>query len=137
AANACLTLPGNFRYERDTLEYSVPAGFLTCKDAASLCAACRLFGMLNRSNVFAGNVSVQDATAQPGFRTGELVLAVLSAPKPRHKPFYSPEPEAKPRPPIRGRKFYYHRPHGVLERENRRRDGQNKTVEAVLPGAAF
>jgi len=136
AANACFTLPNpnQLAYERQTVEYEWPSGFETCTDPMRLCPACRLFGMLNRNKVFAGNVSVQDATAQPGYQTQRFTLAVLSTPKPRHKPFYSARPE-QPKPPVRGRKFYYHRPQGPRERAQK--DGQNKTAEAVLPGAAF
>jgi len=134
AANGCFTLPNRLTYERQTVEYDLPRGFHTCEDVNHLCPTCRLFGMLNRGKVFAGNVTVQDAVAQPGYETRWLTLAVLSGPKPRHKPFYSSKPEER-RPPVAGRKFYYHRPQGPRERTQK--DGQNKTVEAVLPGAVF
>ncbi|MGH2524331.1 MAG: RAMP superfamily CRISPR-associated protein [Anaerolineales bacterium] len=134
AANACFTLPNRLTYERQTVEYDLPRGFRTCEDVKRLCPACRLFGMLNRGKVFAGNVSVQDAVASPGYELQRLTLAVLSAPKPRHKPFYTREPDRRT-PPVRGRKFYYHRPQGPRERAQK--DGQNKTVEAVRPGAVF
>ncbi len=131
AANACFTLPNRLSYERQTIEYELPPGFRACDNIERLCPACRLFGMLNRGKVFAGNVTVQDAVVQPGYAFEQFTLAVLSAPKPRHTPFYSTEPE-KRTPPIRGRKFYFHRPQGVLTRSQK--DGQNKTVETVLPG---
>jgi len=134
AANACFTLPNRLSYERQSVEYDMPPGFRACDDITRLCPACRLFGMLYRGKVFAGNVTVQDAVAQPGYTTEWFTLAVLSAPKPRHTPFYSTEPKQRT-PPIRGRKFYFHRPQGVLTR--RAKDGQNKTVEAVMPPATF
>lgn len=134
AANACFTLPNRLSYERQTVEYELPSGFRTCLDANDLCPACRLFGMLNRGNVFAGNATVQDAIASPGYEMQWITLTVLSTPKPRHKPFYTQEPD-KRIPPVRGRKFYYHRPQGVRERNQK--DGQNKTVEAVRPAAMF
>jgi len=134
AANGCFALPGRLNYERGSVEYLLPDGFWLCKDRSQLCPTCRLFGMLNRGNVFAGNVAVQDALARPGFETQRFTLAVLSTPKPRHKPFYSTKPTER-KPPVRGRKFYYHRPQGPRERSIK--DGQNKTVEAVLPGAVF
>jgi CRISPR/Cas system CSM-associated protein Csm3 (group 7 of RAMP superfamily) len=137
AANACFTLPNQLLYEKRTLEYDLPAGFRTCQDHKNLCPTCRLFGMLNRREVFAGNVSVQDATAQPGYQTQCLTLAILSGPKPRHKPFYSTDP-TKPKPPIRGRKFYYHHQRADgLPRQRREKDGQNKTADVVMPGAVF
>jgi CRISPR/Cas system CSM-associated protein Csm3 (group 7 of RAMP superfamily) len=134
AANGCFTLPSRFLYERQSIEYGVPEAFLTCNNIERLCPTCRLFGMLNRGKVFSGNVTVEDAHALPGFQTQRLTLAILSAPKPRHKPFYSREPDERDTP-IRGRKFYFHRPQGARERSQK--DGQNKTVEAVLPGAVF
>jgi CRISPR/Cas system CSM-associated protein Csm3 (group 7 of RAMP superfamily) len=134
AANACFTLPNQFLYEKRTLEYDLPIGFNTCRDHKNLCPTCRLFGMLNRGEVFAGNVSVQDATVQSGYQKQRLTLAILSGPKPRHKAFYSTNPN-EIKPPVRGRKFFYHRPQGP--RERRDKDGQNKTVDAILPGAVF
>ncbi len=134
AANGCFTLPNRLTYERQTVEYDLLRDFYICEDVERLCPTCRLFGMLHRGKVFAGNVAAQDAAAQPGYQTQRFTLAVLSAPKPRHKPFYSLKPEER-KPPIRGRKFYYHRPQGPRERAQK--DGQNKTVEAVLPGAVF
>lgn len=134
ASNSCFTLPNRLAYERQTVSYRLPREFQSCEDVGALCAACRLFGMLNRGKVFSGNVSVQDAVAQSGYQTRQFTLAVLSTPKPRHRYFYSTKPE-DPIPQIRGRKFYYHRPQGPRMRAQK--DGQNKTVEAVLPGAFF
>lgn len=134
ASNSCFMLPNRLSYERQTVEYRLSQSFRFCDDVRALCPTCRLFGMLNKGKVFAGNVSVQDAIAQPGYQTRQITLAVLSAPKPRHKPFYSIKSN-DPTPEIRGRKFYYHRPQGPRERVQK--DGQNKTVEAVLPGATF
>lgn len=134
ASNSCFTLPNRLAYERQTVLYRLPREFQPCEDVGALCEACRLFGMLNRGKVFSGNVSVQDAAAQPGYQTRQFTLAVLSTPKPRHRYFYSIKPE-DPTPQIRGRKFYYHRPQGPRMRAQK--DGQNKTVEAVLPGAFF
>ncbi|MGH8658210.1 MAG: RAMP superfamily CRISPR-associated protein [Gammaproteobacteria bacterium] len=134
AANACLILPNRLSYERQRVEYDLPPGFRACNDLKRLCPACHLFGMLNRGTVFAGNVTVGDATAQPGYKMQRFTLAVLSAPKPRHVAFYSKEIDRN-KPPVRGRKFYYHHRQGPQLRAER--DGQNKTVEAVLPGAVF
>jgi CRISPR/Cas system CSM-associated protein Csm3 (group 7 of RAMP superfamily) len=134
ASNSCFTLPNRLCYEMQTLEYSLPKGFYTCKDPANLCPACRLFGMLNKGEVFAGNVSVHDALASTSQTPDYITLAILSAPKPRHKSFYSKNPNEPDLTP-RGRKFYYHRPKGVLAREQK--DGQNKTVKAVKPKTEF
>lgn len=134
AANACLIFPNRLSYERQRVEYALPPAFSPCDNRDCLCPACRLFGMLNRRTVFAGNVTVEDAKAQPGYNTQRFTLAVLSTPKPRHTAFYSKEPDGD-KPPMRGRKFYYHHRQGPQLRAER--DGQNKTVEAVLPGAVF
>ncbi len=106
ASNSCFTLPSRFSYERGRVEYELPSGFHTCGRSKSkrLCPACRLFGMLNRGKVFAGNVTIQDATAWPGFDLQWLTLAVLGAPKPRHKVFYSDQPKRRT-PPVIGRNF--------------------------------
>jgi CRISPR/Cas system CSM-associated protein Csm3 (group 7 of RAMP superfamily) len=133
-SNSCLPLPNRLVYERETVTYSLPTGFLPCKDVNALCPACRLFGMLNRGTVFAGNVSVQDAMAQANYETAEVTLSELSTPKPRHKPFYTKRPNDN-KPPIRGRKFYYHRPQGVIDTTVKTH--RNKTVTAVLPPAQF
>lgn len=134
AANACLILPNRLSYERQRVEYDLPPGFRACDDLKRLCPVCRLFGMLNRGTVFAGNVTVGDAKAQPGYEMQRFTLAVLSTPKPRHTAFYSKETDRN-KPPVRGRKFYYHHKQGPQLRSEQ--DAQNKTVEAVLAGAAF
>jgi CRISPR/Cas system CSM-associated protein Csm3 (group 7 of RAMP superfamily) len=136
-SNSCFSLPNPWRAYRQKeteIEYDLPRDFHACENEKLLCPACRLFGMLNRGVVYAGNVSIQDAHARSGYQFGNFTLAILDAPKPRHRPFYSQKPEER-KPPIRGRKFYRHRPQGVLTRSQK--DHHNKTVEAVLPGAVF
>jgi CRISPR/Cas system CSM-associated protein Csm3 (group 7 of RAMP superfamily) len=147
ASSSCFMLPRAFLYDRRKVRYILPERFEPCsrvekrsaergerRNRDGLCPACRLFGMLNRGNVFTGNVSVRDAVAPRDAATELLTLAVLSSPKPRHKAFYSTRPDSQ-KPQVRGRKFYYHRPQGFVGRTQQ--DGQNKTVEAVAPGVAF
>lgn len=138
AANACLPLPHYFSYERQRVQYQVPRGFQACRTRDALCPTCRVFGMLNRGEVLAGHVNIGEARPQQPCQTECLTLAVLDAPKPRHEPFYAlrdPKGPDRDRPLIRGRKFYYHRPAGVLLRSER--DRYNKTVLAVPRGTVF
>lgn len=120
-------------YERNTVQYDLAQSYLHCNDIERLCPACRIFGLLNGRSVFSGLVTVGDARAAGVFQTDMLTLGVLSAPKPRHRPFYGRV--GQPRQ-LRGRKFYYHHlPDHVITRTQR--DGQNKTVEAAKPGTTF
>ena len=121
-------------YEHGTTRYDLPPGYTHCTDVDYLCPACRLFGLLNRGNVFSGLVAVSDARAAAGtFHTETLTLGVLGAPKPRHRAFYVLP--SQPRQ-VQGRKFYYHHlPNDVKTRT--REDNQNKTVDAAQPGAVF
>lgn len=136
ASASCFTLPDRLVYERSTVRYALPnAKYQRCPDdQGRLCPACRLFGVLNRGEVFSGNVTVHDGVARDGYSLKSFTLAVLGAPKPRHTAFYAQQPVGKALI-VAGRKFYFHRPQGPLER--RLQDGQNKTVEAVMPGAVF
>lgn len=123
----------NLSYERNTVRYELAQSYLHCNDIERLCPACRIFGLLNGRQVFSGLVTIGDARAADAIQTEMLTLGVLSAPKPRHRPFYSRA--GQPRQ-LRGRKFYYHHPlDHVITRTQR--DGQNKTVEAIRPGATF
>ncbi len=123
----------SLRYERNTVNYDLTPSYTHCSDIERLCPACRIFGLLNGRHVFSGLVTVGDAQSTGTIQTEMLTLGVLSAPKPRHRSFYSRM--GQPRQ-LRGRKFYYHHlPDHVLTRTQR--DGQNKTVEAAKPGTAF
>jgi CRISPR/Cas system CSM-associated protein Csm3 (group 7 of RAMP superfamily) len=123
----------NLRYERNSVEYDLAQSYTHCNDIERLCPACRIFGLLNGRSVFSGLVTVGDARATGAVQTEMLTLGVLSAPKPRHRPFYGRV--GQPRQ-LRGRKFYYHHlPEHIITRTQR--DGQNKTVEAAKPGTTF
>lgn len=137
-----LSFSERVRGERTITNYEVPhRGYRHCTDIDGLCPACRLFGFLNRGEVFGGLVSVGDAAAVPGFETITLTLEVEMSPKPHHTAFYS---STHPKAPnlAAGWKFYYHHPRndaqpgfGVKLRD--RKDGYNKTVDAVVPGTSF
>lgn len=123
----------NLSYERNTVQYNLKGNFTHCNDTKYLCPACRMFGLLNGRSVFSGLVTMSDARVSGAFQGENLTLGVLSAPKPRHRPFYGKV--GQPRQ-LRGRKFYYHHlPDHVITRTQR--DGQNKTVEAAKPTTAF
>lgn len=123
----------DLNYERNTVRYDLKGNFTHCNDTRALCPACRMFGLLNGRSVFSGLVTIGDARASGDFQTENLTLGVLSAPKPRHRPFYGQV--GQPRQ-LRGRKFYYHHlPDHVITRTQR--DGQNKTVEAARPTTVF
>ncbi len=124
----------NLSYERNTTRYNLPSGYNHCTDVHHLCPACRIFGFLNRREVFSGLVAISDANAiEEMFQTDTFTLAVLSTPKPHHRAFYATTPTGRE---IRGRKFYYHHPPGAVK-TRLAKDGQNKTVEAARPGASF
>lgn len=117
------------------LRANLPRGYNKCTDVTQLCPACRLFGMLEGATVFTGKVSLSDARSGPEqYRLlGNLVLDVLSSPKPEGRPKVYTESDRT----IRGRKFYRHQLDGVLTRQGQKQDRQNKTVQPVDTGAVF
>jgi CRISPR/Cas system CSM-associated protein Csm3 (group 7 of RAMP superfamily) len=138
---SCLTLfDGVYRgggiTRGKSLTTRVPAEYRRCSDLSKLCPACRLFGTLNGGTVFTGKVAISDARAKSGDYKllGQLVLDVLSAPKPEGRPRIYTQSDGKT---IRGRKFYRHQLDGVLTRLGQKQDGQNKTVQPVDKGAVF
>jgi CRISPR/Cas system CSM-associated protein Csm3 (group 7 of RAMP superfamily) len=78
--------------------------FVTCKEPAALCPACRLFGMVSRKSHFRSKVAFSDGRTEPGkFKMGTpIILKPLMEPKPHHTAFYRPKGK------IAGRKFYFH-----------------------------
>lgn len=120
------------------LRVDLPKGFQHCSDRNRLCPACRMFGSLQRGMVHAGKVSIGDATAPKGsYELMDFItLDVLSTPKPEARPAaYTVEKGGKN--VVLGRKFYRHRPDGVLQRTGQKKDHQNKTVQPVAPGTTF
>ncbi len=150
-SGSCLSLAGDVRKRRvrnDILsywdkrrqhDYQVPDGFAPCgmrnefKQKKKACPACRVFGLLYSGEVHLGRVHFSDArlVSDTGFR--EITLEPFGAPGPRHRTFYG-TPESGNQI-ARGRKFYYHRVQGA--RTTSEKTGQNKTVEASLPGSVF
>lgn len=138
---SCLTLfdkqyRGSGVTRGKTLKTWTPSGYQNCSDLNKLCPACRLFGMLNGDTVFAGKVSISDAKTKPGqyILLGNMILDVLSGPKPEGRPKTYTEAGGNT---IQGRKFYRHQLDGVLTRVGRKQDNQNKTVQPIDIGAEF
>ena len=150
-SGSCLPLAGEPRRRRvrnDMLsywdrkrqhDYDLPDGFPPCsmrrefEKEKKACPACRTFGLLHSASVHLGRVHFSDARLlnSPEFR--EITLEPFGAPGPRHRAFYgTPDSRTKK---ARGRKFYFHRIEGA--RTTTSKSGQNKTVEACLPDAAF
>lgn len=82
---------------------SAPRDFRPCSRLEALCPACRLFGLINRNTLRAGNVSFEDATCTNRVDHPPIYTAILSSPKTRHTAFYFDA-----RNNIAGRKFYFH-----------------------------
>jgi len=120
--------------------YVLPEGFSPCGLGESpdshkpeACPACRIFGFLADRVLSTGNVSFETAHVAGDYKTAAIILEPFGAPAPRHRPFYGTKASNFQDP--RGRKFYYHRIQGA--RMMSRKLDFNKTVEALLPGAAF
>lgn len=91
-----------------------------CRTADSLCPTCRLFGMVGSGSgeegretegrPFLGKVRIGQARSQANsFQFEEKpVLITLMRPHPDHRSFYLPQGK------VAGRKFYFHRPLGVV-----------------------
>lgn len=74
-----------------------------CATVETLCICCRIFGMLNENQIYLGNVSISDASAEEyKLHNGFVTLRELGSPKPTHTAFYQQAEQQK------GRKFYYH-----------------------------
>jgi CRISPR-associated protein (TIGR03986 family) len=100
-----------------------------CTDPKQLCTCCRMFGWLNRGDVFAGRVHISDARPEGDWKYGQseyIAPHALSSPKPHHGTFY--QKEGKPR----GRKFYYHQ----QGESHIQRQGQTSIIPAPA-GAVF
>ena len=101
------SLKGVIRSVAEALSQSCfPLGGKKCQRADSLCICCRMFGWLDKGNVYMGRVHIGDAKPQgSGWseQSAEYIeWQALSGPKARHRPFYNSGGQA------RGRKFYYH-----------------------------
>lgn len=131
-----------------------------CKEAKSLCPACRLFGKTTDDGGLKGRIQVTDALLQGEINPADFVtrtLDILSTPRPSAYDFYIRKPEgnrvqywnydyygvwsdrglvyrdmteASPR----GRKFYWH---GKVKEANAEKGKQNSTMESLKGGHLF
>jgi CRISPR/Cas system CSM-associated protein Csm3 (group 7 of RAMP superfamily) len=153
-SGSCFILPNDPRMRsrrQDKLEYydyptrrrdayPLPDGFSPCglgeasdPRKQTACPACRIFGFLADRVLSTGNVSFETARVAGDCQTATIILEPFGVPAPRHRPFYGTKASNFQDP--RGRKFYYHRVQGA--RTMSQKLDFNKTVEALLPGAAF
>lgn len=133
-----------FRKPQEYTHNPLPTDFAPCTNNAELCLACRLFGMMGRSqsgiDVFLGKVNISDAYAYEDSVAlyNPIYTAVLDAPKPRHRAFYL---DLQGRF-IAGRKFYFHHD-GEPRTEKRlieiRNTGEyrNQHIQPLESGAEF
>lgn len=108
-----------------------PLGGGKCQRTDKLCMCCRTFGWLDKGNVHLGRVHISDAKPQsPGWSeqsTEYIEWQALSAPKPRHHPFYDSGGR------VYGRKFYYHHDPSKPQQKitkTKQHDGQDRLAIA-------
>jgi CRISPR/Cas system CSM-associated protein Csm3 (group 7 of RAMP superfamily) len=129
-------------YERRRVDYGkyLPKSFRKCDSLEKLCIACRMFGMLERGEVFLGNVSVSDATTEPGRYTQSppIYTKALMEPKPRHQAFYLRKVQkpgsTEARTYLAGRKFYFHSPRVLTDTSKTK---YNQHICPLAKGSVF
>jgi len=134
-SHSCLVMTrGDYAREG---RYDIPREFRHCSSADMLCPACRIFGWMERGEVWLGNVSIGDALSPEGQHTlgSHITLLPLSAPKPHHDAFYDPSIPAKCAAQVLLHHPQAAQPSGVLTTP--RRTDQNRTVQPALTGSAF
>jgi len=119
--------------QRGIIDHSkkIPASFLACTDAEHLCIACRIFGMLYSSNVFAGKVSFEDAVCSIPKPHPAIYTVDLMGPKPHHTAFYLDSSGNR----IAGRKFYFHHSQGIRTTKNK--TSYNQRITPLDRGSEF
>lgn len=116
-------------YERQTVHYErlIPSEFAMCNTLEALCPACGLFGpspVATRVRI-ASRLHISDATLTQGAEPQIVLQPALPTPKPHHRSFYLGEDGN-----IAGRKFYYHRPSGVISPATREHGGRECVLYA-------
>jgi len=109
-ANSCLSsFNGTYEQTRQSpgITYRFKdSDFKPCK-GEEICITCRIFGMQSKNASFKGKVNISDAKCTPPAKVyKDVILPILSTPKPHHTSFYK-DPK-KTANIIAGRKFYYH-----------------------------
>jgi CRISPR/Cas system CSM-associated protein Csm3 (group 7 of RAMP superfamily) len=111
----------------DDYENNLPVAFKRCSNHQQLCVACRIFGMMNRQDHFAGKVGFDDAVCTDEKRHENIYTPILDNPKPRHSVWYLNGNK------VAGRKFYFHQPIIKTERELKRTKQNIQLNEHIIP----
>jgi len=114
----------------------VPPAFRQCSRSEQLCAACRLFGLINGATHRLGNVGFDDARCSRAIERPPLYTVILSNPKPRHVAFYRDGNW------VAGRKYYFHHaPDNLLTAGGPQppppREQQNQHIRPLDTGSEF
>jgi CRISPR/Cas system CSM-associated protein Csm3 (group 7 of RAMP superfamily) len=136
-ANGCFFLfDGEYR-DRVNYTQKIPRDFEKCYQFERLCIACRTFGTIQKSNLFQGKVSFDDAFCQNAVEHIPIYTGILDTPKPRHEAFYLDRNKKY----IAGRKFYFHSPGYIsTERElkiSRQGIVLNQFIKPLNQGTVF
>jgi len=117
--------------QRGTVDYAkkLDASIKECAFPDKLCIACRIFGMMNRGNLFTGKVSFEDAVCTRPEQHDAIYTVDLMGPKPHHSAFYLAGDR------IAGRKFYFHHPGGVAT--SRKPGKYNQRITPLNTGSQF
>lgn len=123
--NSCLTVFDG-SYERKKITYELKYDYFKSCRGKEICITCRVFGMQSKSASFKGKINVSDAKCKTPIRFyKDVILPILSTPKPHHTAFYS-DPSEKGKNIIAGRKFYYHENNVIEESEIKYSNRTNK-----------
>jgi len=132
------------------LDKLLPPKYHHCKNIKKLCSACRLFGMVEAQEAYAGRISIGMAKliGEAKVAPRDVTLKILSSPEPTCYQFYLIDKNRKNNrvlrydrdrnAVLRGRKFYWHHPdysdnleyYELLEEP--RETNQNRTVKKPL-----
>lgn len=119
---------------------NLPGAFKRCHNVNELCAACRMFGMMERNGLRLGNVSFGDAVCTLPQPHNSIFTLVLDTPKPRHQEWYLETNPVTNRMHIAGRKYYFHTTALSTETELKRsRNGThlNAHIRPLGTGSTF
>lgn len=121
--------PGCWWRTHDLYERALPREYQPCSQGQSLCAACRMFGLIeaNGKTHLEGHVRFEDAVCDEPTRCKPMYTPILDGPKLRHKAWYF----AGPRQQVTGRKYYFHN-ENIIETQGLRQSNQGKTLNRYI-----